>query len=266
MTHTDTERQIFSMLTENTGIALCDSGGYGGRMWQRNQAAVAGAEDPLALWKQREEIICDKYGMVLIDLFHYLRKRLEFRPDLTRRLYRWDNWVDPRHDLFWGGQIEEWLSKLAKRGWIEREHSSGYTYNFENLLSQDIIYYEFEVCDGPLPVGEFVVLQIHNGADARGGFTAPAIFERITEGFLYDCQDYSCWCPNTYELAHPGQLRLDGTEDDTMKCSFAFEIVGGYPDDREGSPLSKEDIDRGDDDRICPKCGATLQFAAPDTY
>jgi hypothetical protein len=37
MEYSKIERVIFGMLTENTGVALCDSGGENGRMWQKNQ-------------------------------------------------------------------------------------------------------------------------------------------------------------------------------------------------------------------------------------
>ena len=260
--HTDTERQIFSMLTQNTGVHFLDSGGQHGRMWQRNQAAVAGAEDPLALWKTREEIIVDKWGCVYLDLFHYLCKRVEFSPAMQRRLYRWDQWTDPKHGEPWDEQITGWLDRLVKRGWAKRGET-GYTYNFENLLSQNIVYYEFEIDGGPMPEGRYAIIQIHNGADARGGFTYPAIFE-VDEMFLYDCQDYSCWCPNNYEPRCPGQLRLDGTEDHTKKCDFAFDAMGGDTVDRNGSFITSAELGFGDDATICPKCGATLEYAAPE--
>jgi len=33
----DTKKVIYKMLTENTGVHMCDSGGENGRHWQRNQ-------------------------------------------------------------------------------------------------------------------------------------------------------------------------------------------------------------------------------------
>ena len=33
----DIEEVIYKMLTENTGVHMCDSGGENGRHWQRNQ-------------------------------------------------------------------------------------------------------------------------------------------------------------------------------------------------------------------------------------
>lgn len=46
------------------------------------------------------------------------------------------------------------------------------TYNGEDLLSQVLQYIYFTNQSG-----EFVVLQIHGGADVRGGYTAPHVFE-----------------------------------------------------------------------------------------
>ena len=35
-----TQKAIYKMLTENTGVAMCDSGGDDGRHWQRNQKKI----------------------------------------------------------------------------------------------------------------------------------------------------------------------------------------------------------------------------------
>jgi hypothetical protein len=37
VTETTLKEKITAMLKENTGIHMLDSGGYGGRHWQRNQ-------------------------------------------------------------------------------------------------------------------------------------------------------------------------------------------------------------------------------------
>lgn len=46
------------------------------------------------------------------------------------------------------------------------------TYNGEDLLSQTLQYVYFR-CDGT----DYVALQIHGGADVRGGYTEPVVFE-----------------------------------------------------------------------------------------
>lgn len=50
------------------------------------------------------------------------------------------------------------------------------TYNEENALSQDIQFTMFGLDAGGSMSGPFVLLQIHGGADARGGYTLPRVF------------------------------------------------------------------------------------------
>lgn len=70
----------------------------------------------------------------------------------------------------------------------EGEPLSEYTYNVENCLSQDIVFTLF-TWQGT----EYVFLQIHNGADARGGFTDPVIFSTHDDSFL-SYADATIWC------------------------------------------------------------------------
>jgi hypothetical protein len=67
------------------------------------------------------------------------------------------------------------------------------TYNFDTLLDQDIQYVEFQIDDGWGAYQTYVILQVHNGADPRGGYTDPVIF-KANEYWIYQCNDVSRWC------------------------------------------------------------------------
>lgn len=190
-----TRQVLAGMLKENTGRSLCDSGGtpqfdangkyvtseHGyGRAFERNQGVNFEAQ-PESRWditvfeKDGEEKV--EIG-VIHSVYHWLADRLHFDGRMQRRFDRFA--AKPENsEKHWLSLIEEFPLYLRERG----EHVAGlygdeadefnatYTYNNENMLSQDIQFVYFEVDDEP-----YVLLQIHGGCDARGGLTAPKVF------------------------------------------------------------------------------------------
>ena len=61
----NTKEIIYKMLTENTGIHMCDSGGEDGRMWQRNQKKSYNDFD-------NEPEITKDDDLIYKSLFHHL--------------------------------------------------------------------------------------------------------------------------------------------------------------------------------------------------
>ena len=62
------------------------------------------------------------------------------------------------------------------------------TYNFDTLLDQNVQYIEYTINDGWGGTDTYVILQAHNGADARGGYSKPWIFKAIYgEDWIYEC-------------------------------------------------------------------------------
>lgn len=80
------------------------------------------------------------------------------------------------------------------------------TYNAENMLTQDIQFLGFAVNEVPeeyqdnfgLSTGSMILLQIHGGADARGGYTAPKLFSELgyDDCFGYLVADANLGCTN----------------------------------------------------------------------
>ena len=165
-----TEKTIYKMLTENTGVHMCDSGGDNGRHWQRNQKKTL--ED-----FRSEPYTSNDDNIITKSLFHHLNESVEYLPKLTNQLNKWIN--KDKYDPFnnpdgrsntWG-DVQEFMLQYVYPD--QDEVDCNYTYNLDNCLSQDI---QFLSC-GDLYENNIIALSIHNGADARGGLTDYKFFK-----------------------------------------------------------------------------------------
>ena len=173
-TTSNTKELIFSMLTENTGTHMCDSGGDNGRMWQRNaNKCVADFEnEPQELYQYDP-----KYNEIhrTVSVFHYLTHNLEvddiafnFNEINTNAK---DHEADTKTDVFIYGVSSEAWQDLTEFNEVEVSRSWN-TYNGDSDLSQ--------ILQGAnLTINEehYVLIQIHGGADARGGYTDAKLFK-----------------------------------------------------------------------------------------
>jgi hypothetical protein len=231
-TKTKTQAILAEMLIENTGRHALDSGDHYGRHWQRHNGKSL--DDFLV----EPSILGDRWG-VSINVFHYLSRRLEFSAD-----------VQDLFDKFLELNPDDGHFELA-RDFAERIDASGAhewnTYNGECLLSQTIQGVSFQYQSQP-----FVLLQIHGGADVRGGYTKPRAFRVVvSEGsmFPYDHADYSAECPTS-----PDHFLTNN---------------GGYFTNTEGVSACDDELPVygvGSDSAKCAKCGETLKFFAPEPY
>jgi len=163
MNATRTEQVIYEMLTENTGRHILDSGGESGRSWQRNQ--VKSLDD----FRNEAQTTFDvKYYDATISLFHHLTEKLTYSQEMTEEF---NDYAGKRGDDGWLELMETFPQSM---GWklLFTENS----YNRESLLSQVIQYSVYDTGGETL-----VALQIHGGADVRGGYTAPRIFSIDSE-------------------------------------------------------------------------------------
>jgi hypothetical protein len=229
---TATETRLFEMLTENTGVHLLDSGMSNGRHWQQNQKFT------LEEWKQRQEAIVDQDGlMVSLDLFHFLNRRLTLT-EKARDLQKWfEDYVDSNMASPFSCDTLEGFADEVEPG---HSHTVANSYNWENFLSQDVQFVEFATDDGG-----FLLLQIHGGADIRGGYTAPQVFEITNEYWIHDCQDAELNCTNS-------------------KCEFSSDAT---------ICIQSGDVYLTNDEHLekrlyeykgCPKCGHDMTAHAPE--
>lgn len=170
---------VYSMLTENTGKAMCDSGGTDGRMWQKNQKKTI--ED---FENEQEEIyqLDAKYKEIhrTVSVFHYLTNNLElddYCNEFNRLQEESDDW-DADCDAYGVSKsayahINEYFGVDIKSTWN--------TYNGDSDLSQILQGANLTIDDD-----DYVLIQIHNGADARGGYTDAKLFKCEGYGMIHE--------------------------------------------------------------------------------
>ena len=175
----NTKELVFSMLTENTGTHMCDSGGDNGRMWQRNaNKCIADFEaEPQEIYQYDP-----KYNEIYrtVSVFHYLTNNLEVDDiafnfnELNTNAADWE--ADCKEDdaSLYGVSLKAWLD-LVTSNEVEVSRSWN-TYNGDSDLSQILQGANITINDE-----HYILIQIHGGADARGGYT---------DAKLFKCGDY----------------------------------------------------------------------------
>jgi len=167
----ETRRIIAKMLKENTGRSFLDSGDFYGRHWEQNQNRDFDKEPEawLEVW--------DGQPIVTINVYHFLIRALEYAPDADKAFQKYAD-LPENQNAPWLALMEEFPYWYASQ--FGEDPTGPYgggqpitvnTYNGEDLLSQVIQYVYFEI-DGE----GYVILQIHNGCDVRGGYTRPRVF------------------------------------------------------------------------------------------
>ncbi len=150
------EEAITEMLKEPTGVSICDSGGAYGRHWQRNQLIKDFGELTRFVYT-----IDDYDGHIygIINIYHFLTERLEVT-ELSSKLT----------SILTTMTVDTLMNRLENWRWkkIYGENS----YNRNSMLSQVIQYTVMESPEGDF----YVILQIHNSCDVRGGYTQPRVF------------------------------------------------------------------------------------------
>ena len=163
---TKTAKVLRAMLLENTGKHMLDSGGAYGRAWQENKGRDF-ASEPAATITVEEGFID-----IRRSTYHFLVECLEFDEAMTEEFYKYAKARDKENRISWLALMEEFLEGPAVTGiYGESDPITVNTYNHDSLLDQVIQYVYFEIDEQG-----YVLLQIHGGCDARGGYTAPKAF------------------------------------------------------------------------------------------
>lgn len=176
------ENAITKMLTENTGSHMLDSGGAYGRHWEKNQKR---------LFENEKKYTFDNYDISL-NVYHYLVDNLTISKESQKYQRMYEKFVAKSEDYHLA-DMEDFIHNLNRKGLSQSDNyiigktpQTVNTYNHESLLSQVLQYIIFYDGDD-----YFILLQIHNGCDVRGGYTAPKIFEiEDVESFIM--QNQSC--------------------------------------------------------------------------
>jgi hypothetical protein len=165
------QRLVYKMLTEGTGVHMCDSGGADNRGWQRNQKKTI--KDFMD--EDEETYQFDmKYNEIHrnVSVFHYL-SGLEL-DEVCEKFNRrqgadWDGDVGQLDNTY--GVSERASNWLQENYEVEVEYTFN-TYNGDSDLSQILQGSRLQIA-GDI----YYLIQIHNGADARGGYTDAKLFK-----------------------------------------------------------------------------------------
>lgn len=198
------ESLVFEMLTENTGRHPLDSGGHYGRNWERNNEKTLEyfKRQPLeefGVFNLSQENL-DKEGKprsVWIDrtvnLFPFLTGGNLQLDDICDDFNSWadGDWSDESE--FYG--VTEGQHEMLKHFDVEELYTFN-TYNGDSDLSQILQGSWVKINDN-----YYVILQIHGGCDARGGYTTARLFEAREESYLHEyCREYLDSCEALEEL------------------------------------------------------------------
>jgi len=176
---TDVQRLVYSMLTENTGTHFLDSGGSNGRHHQRNanKKIIDFYNEPEQRWEYDPK---NKYPELIrtVSVFHYLTNDLELDKisenfnELNTTPKNWDC-----EDLY-GVSVKAW--EYLNNNFDVEILNSWNTYNGDSDLSQVLQGSHILINGEP-----YIVIQIHGGADVRGGYTDAKLFKSFDEGLIH---------------------------------------------------------------------------------
>ena len=165
-----TEQKIYKMLTESTGQHFLDSGGTNNRHWQQNQKkTLEDFQNEKHFQVEKKEWGDNQVQWLLtISLFHHLSDSLTYDEQETNNLNSFlesEGFASDR----------EGIDEYASAGYCAggQELKSINSYNEDCDLSQTILFHYV----GDLFESDIIYLQIHNGADVRGGYTDIVAFK-----------------------------------------------------------------------------------------
>jgi hypothetical protein len=182
--------RITAMMKENTGMSFLDSGGAYGRNWERNQKRDFDKEPACTLE-------ADDYGGnpsidITYDLWHYLTDYLDYDEDceiLNKQFQHFCNLPEYKEEGYLTC-AETWVDDRKTKPVAEEDRFTevytANTYNYDNLLSQIIQYTHFIFREQ-----DYILLQVHGGCDARGGYTKPVIF-KVGDNDYFEMAQHDC--------------------------------------------------------------------------
>jgi hypothetical protein len=175
------EKTVYDMLRENTGQHFLDSGGSSSRHWQRNQGKTL--QDFINEDEQVFEVDIENNEVIrTVSVFHYLAgggSCLELDEICNEFNEIQDKSTDDKwsnfdiYGVFQSGAdyLESFEDFQIKFDWN--------TYNGESDLSQVL-----QGANITINGESYVIIQIHGGADVRGGYSDAKLFKVNDEGYI----------------------------------------------------------------------------------
>ena len=198
------EQVLQELFTENTGKHFLDSGGTDGRAWQRNQERDFESEPEATI-----EYWDDKFQYTTVNTYHYFKKVLEYDEvcESVNEYLRENN-------IHWVGEVEQndLIPIIEDSEYYEVEFKSEQwnTYNSDNNTDH-VFQGQWVTIDGE----PYVLLQLHLGADVRGGYSDVQLFK--LEGFLTGFVEHTLHNNKRENLSidvrYPNEISLYNHED-----------------------------------------------------
>jgi hypothetical protein len=213
------EDKIIELLRENTGKVMCDSGGsptyINGEYTGSTQGFGRNFEKNTNRDFKNEPILTvipdDLYKYALPDitlsLYHYLTSFLNITSESVQIQTEFEKFDSLNMDNSPMNNMDDFLSDERFTEWYCASKQIVNTVNYDSMLSQIIQYILFVYKDE-----EYIMLQIHNGADVRSGYTFPYTFAvNSPDSFLL--ADSNLYADEIYPIKDTLQLELFEIED-----------------------------------------------------
>lgn len=244
LTATSTREVVARMLCENTGRHMLDSGGHYGRNFERNEGRT------VDVWDNLPSVQLNPDGELTVNVYHYLVNNLEYNDNYDAQLSAFirDN------DYSDYEAVGEWLESLG----VDTRDGGPYdgvwswnTYNWECLLSQTLQGWTVTFPDGV----RRVILQIHGGADVRGGYTRPRVFDiSWNDDSWVLCDIWEVVCEGVDVMA--GQLDVDGVPAERVQHTYTVGIDGDLNLWNHCNEITSKGVKL--EYVPCPDCGSAL--------
>jgi len=159
------KKAIKELLCQNTGCDILDSGGAYGRGWEKNRHRNFDEQEAVELKVWNDKVILQ------YNVYKYLVNFLELNDKCEVLQKELDEFMAREDSHSHMQDMEDFMEHKSKHDDYDLQGITN-TYNYDNIISQVLQY-------GIIVDGEdehFIILQIHNGCDVRGGYTKPKIF------------------------------------------------------------------------------------------
>lgn len=181
----------------NTGSHFLDSGGTNGRHWQRPE--ISETAD-----KVTANVYDGKIEYLSVETAIHLDEHLYIDVDATREFRAWCDQVDPQNNESPLALMERYAEETMPDANITSDNS----YNWDSPYTQVFQFVAASYEDFIYDDEALVMVQMHNGADVRGGYTEAVIAKPnsgFSDGFVemygagYEIQPYCNECHDEAE-------------------------------------------------------------------
>jgi len=167
------ESDWYKLSRQNTGRALCDSGDFYGRQYEKS---IDGKDTMIKVYKDGDSV------QASISLPYFLGKVFTIGEALTDSFYSFAD-TDEYKDEEWSEVFKAWaltagMSQVTGHNSYNHECDLNQTFQWHTATRKD---------DHHEPYGDNAIymVQTHNGCDVRGGYSSPLICRLET---------YEDWC------------------------------------------------------------------------